>query len=61
MAEELEKYKQILKREVEEFKEAMKAEVNTSLPSKSSKQKKDRILAKHMLSPISYRVFSIFL
>ena len=39
MAEELEKYKQILKGEDEEFKEAMKEEVSTSLPSKLSKQK----------------------
>ena len=30
MAKELEKYKQILKREDEEFQEAMKAEVSTS-------------------------------
>ena len=30
MAEELQKYKQILNREDEEFQEAMKAEVNTS-------------------------------
>ena len=37
MAEELEKYKKILKREDEEFKEAMKAEVSVSLPSNSSK------------------------
>ena len=37
MAEELEKYKKILKREDEEFKEVMKAEVNVSLPSNSSK------------------------
>ena len=38
MAEELEQYKKILKREDEEFKEAMKAEVLTSLPSNSSEQ-----------------------
>ena len=39
MAEELEKYKKILKREDEEFKEAMKAEVSASLPSNVSKLK----------------------
>ena len=39
MAEELEKYKQILKREEEEFQEAMKVEVCTSLPSKSIRKK----------------------
>ena len=38
MAEELGKYKRILKREDEELKEAMKAEVSTSLPSNLSKQ-----------------------
>ena len=38
MAEELEKYKKILKREDEEFKEVMKAEVSTSLPSNLIKQ-----------------------
>ena len=38
MAEELEKYKKILKREDEEFKEVMKAEVTASLPCNSSKQ-----------------------
>ena len=37
MAEELKKYKQILKREDEEFQEAMRAEVSTSLPSKLSR------------------------
>ena len=36
MAEELRKYKQILKREDEKFQEAMRAEVSTSLPSKKS-------------------------
>ena len=40
MAEELEKYKQILRREEKEFQEVMKAEVSTSLPSKLSRQKK---------------------
>ena len=39
MVEELEKYKQILKREDGEFKEVMKAEVSTSLPSTLSRQK----------------------
>ena len=50
MAEELKKYKQILKREDEEFQEAMKAEVSTSLSSKSIR--KSGTLAKHVLSPI---------
>ena len=47
MAEELRKYKQILKREDEEFQEAMRAEVSTSLPSK-----KGRTPAEHMSLPI---------
>ena len=38
MAEELEKYQKILKREDEDVKEAMKAEVSASLPSNLSKQ-----------------------
>ena len=37
MADELEKYKQILKREDKEFQEAMKADISTSLSSKSSR------------------------
>ena len=37
MVEELEKYKEILKRQDEEVEEAMKTEVST-LPSNSSKQ-----------------------
>ena len=52
MAEELEKYKQILNREDEEFREAMKAEVNQS--------EKNKTLAKHVLLPI-YIEFCNFL
>ena len=50
MAEELEKYKQILKREDEEFQEAVKAKVSTSLSSKLIR--KSVTPAKHMLWPI---------
>ena len=39
MAEELEKYKQILKREEEEFQKAMKVEVSMSLPPKLIRKK----------------------
>ena len=39
MAEELEKYKHLLKREEEEFQETMKAEVSTSLPPKLIRKK----------------------
>ena len=60
MAEKLEKYKQILKREDEEFKEVMKAEVSTSLPSKLSRQKERIPCQNTCSSPISYWIFSIF-
>ena len=39
MAEELNKYKQILQREDKELKEAMKVEVGTSWFSKSSRKR----------------------
>ena len=53
MAEELEKYKQILKREKGEFQKVMKLEVSTSLPPKLIR-KINRTLAKHVLLPISH-------
>ena len=52
MAEELVKYKKILKREDEEFQEEMKAEVSTFLSSKSIS--KSGTLAKHVLSPLQF-------
>ena len=54
MAEELEKYKKILQRKDKEYGEAMRAEVSTSLPSNSSKQKERYNSGKHVLLPISH-------
>ena len=48
MAEEPEKYKQILKREEEEFQEVMKPEVSTSLPPKLIR--KSRTPAKRVIT-----------
>ena len=41
MAEELQKYKDILAREQKEFKQDMKREVSASLPFQLSKEKQD--------------------
>ena len=41
MAEELQKYKDIMARQQREFKEEMKREVSVSLPSQLSKEKQN--------------------
>ena len=41
MAEEFQKYKDILAREQQEFQEEMKREVSASLPSQLSKEKEN--------------------